>query len=265
LIRNTVAPWSFKDRLEAIWRRSAQRGEPLPNEEHLASELNVGRPRLREALAQLEQAGIVQRSQGAPTVANPAALDLDCRLEYRKPFDIVIRDAGFEPRREILGTDLVQLDDEEARVLHASVGTDALRIVKRWLADGVPARLAVDVLPLSNVESRPEVDPSLPVAELAELLNGETVVWELIIPIAARATRRIGEQLELARGTGLVCLDSVGITRSGRRVYRCADYYTGVIRMGIMRTMATARPPLEDLQHADDPGRESRSGEQSPA
>lgn len=245
---------SFKDRLEAIWRKSALRGEPLPNEESLSSELGVGRPRLREALAQLEQAGIVQRSQGAATVANPAVLDLDCRLEYRKPFDTVIRDAGFDARRDILSSELVQLDEEEARILHASAGEQALRIVKRWLADGVPARLAVDVLPLRDIELGPDVDSALPVAELAEQLSGEAVVWEMIVPIAARATRRIGDQLHVARGTALVCLDSVGITRSGRRVYRCADYYTGVIRMGIMRTMAMAHPPLEDLRAHDGNG-----------
>lgn len=249
---------SFQDRLEQIWRSALARGVPLPNEEVLATELGVGRPRLREALAQLEQAGIVMRSQGAATVVNPGAGDLDCRLEHRKPFDVVITEAGFEARREILASGLVSLDDRDAEMLHASPGAPALRIVKRWLADGVPARLALDVLPLDELHARPGWDPTLPVADLAAVINGSPVVWELAIPVAARATRRINQWLDLPRGTALICMDSVGMTRSGRRVYRCADYYTGIIRMGLIRTMAPRTSSVATVP--DDADHEEESG-----
>lgn len=253
---------SFHDRLEEIWREAARSGTPLPNEEALSTQLGVSRPRLREAMAQLEEAGILIRSQGAATIANPAALELDYRLERRKPFNAVLADAGYRAERQVLGSKIIKLNADDAQALQRPLGTPAVWVAKRWLANGAPARLVIDLVPLPTSSLEPHWDVSLPVQELAGLVSGEAVAWEVAVPVAARASRRVGEWLGIARGDAVVCLDCVGVSRSGRRVYRVADYYTGIIRMGLISTVAPTSRDRKVVSPAagDRPGREADPG-----
>ncbi len=225
--------------LREMARRAARRGEPLPSEPTLVATFGISRPALREILARLESEGLIRRRQGAMTIVNPCLDEIVARFDHRLDPAERVRRAGFEPTLDVLECGPVALGGADAAALLAADGAPALRTVKRWSADGVPALVTVDVIPLLE-HAQPidlaTVDPQASLVELVTLLRGDTVEWELAWPSALIATARLRAWFRSPRRSALLTLDLVGVGRRGQRCYRTCEYHVpGVVRSGFIR------------------------------
>ena len=132
------------------------------------------------------------------------------------------------------------MGSETANAFGCEIGTPVLRIVKRWLADGNPVRVAIDEVPL------PSLDVKLPkgrsVLDLVPHLSGEKVLWDLAVPGAVNATKELADWLGVPLRSALLVLECIGISQSGERVFHAHDYYVpGAVRLGLIRTVNEQR------------------------
>lgn len=226
-------------RLLDLVERVADEGTALPGEPTLAGLLGVSRPTLREALARLERDGVLHRRKGSRPFVNRAALELAGRFDQLWDFSAVLQEAGFEASVEVLVEERTRLGAASAAAFGVAEGTPALRIVKRWLADGVPVRLAIDELPLPADDVLLTANRS--VLELVPEITGERVRWDLAMPGAVNATRQLAAWLEVPVRSALLVLECIGIAQSGARVFRALDHYVPwAVRLGLIRTVPDA-------------------------
>lgn len=215
-------------------------GQTLPGEPTLAAALGVSRPALREEMARLESEGLLRRRQGAGTIVNPGAFQIEARFDQQVEFADVLRDAGYEPTLEVLDSAPIAISAADAAVLGVAQGTAALRTVKRWRADGRPAMVAVDVIPAPAASVLDGLTPADGLFELVRQIRGSTVEWELAWPGAAVATAQVRGWLELAGKSAVLTLDLVGVSRVGDRAYRATEYHVpGLVRPGFVRSVRT--------------------------
>lgn len=225
----------------AIARTASFSGAALPGEHELARRLQVSRPQVRKVLAQLEQQSIVRRQQGAATTVDPVALGLTVRLEEQLEHTTLLERLGFEPGVELIEQERTTVGERLAETLDVSVGSPALRAVKRWTADGRPAMLAENVLLLPE-SARPdastpdEIDGGRSLFELVESLWREPVVWEIATPGVAELDAPRAALLDLAPGRACMTLTIVGVLRSGRRVFEAAEWHhPDIVRYSVVR------------------------------
>ncbi|GAA1705504.1 hypothetical protein GCM10009808_24300 [Microbacterium sediminicola] len=233
-----VAP-SVRDRLMSIWREAATQSVPLPSEPQLAAELGVSRSRIREELLRLEGEGLVMRSAGSGTFANAGALHLGLRLNQSFEYAHMLEEAGFEPTTEVLAAGWAALDARDADALGLAVGHSAYRTQKRWLADGVPVMLAVDLIP---AHPRPTpVDPATSVYELVHELRGISGEWENAKVLARIPTADERDLLvEHTAEAAILDLEMTGTDRFGTAIYLSREVHRqGVIDYSVIRRVRT--------------------------
>jgi DNA-binding GntR family transcriptional regulator len=106
---------------DAIFRGRLRPGDPL-RELHLARELEVSQPTVREALLELEKAGLVIRKPNSGTVVrNMSAKEVRDRLEVRRQLEIM---AAVAASRRMTGEDFAELD-RRLNALNAAVASNA--------------------------------------------------------------------------------------------------------------------------------------------
>jgi GntR family transcriptional regulator len=229
---------SLESRIIEIAREALQAGRPLPGEPGLSRLLGVSRPALREVLARLEHDGLFLRRRGAGTIVNPGAFEVEVRFDQQAEFADVLAEAGYEPTLELIERSIVRLSEDDAEVLHVAVGGIALRTVKRWRADGRPAMVAVDTVPVPPSKIEEVSSAELGLFQLIREVLGESVDWELAWPAAVAATSTLSGWLEVPAKNAVMSLDLIGISRAGQRVYRAREYVVpGIIRSGFVRTV----------------------------
>jgi GntR family transcriptional regulator len=208
----------------------------VPSEAQLTLELGVSRSTVRDALTRLEAEGLILRRKGADTIINSAALDLAARIDLQVDFLEILNEAGFNGSIKVIEAGPALIGSREAALLKARVGTSALRTVKVWMADGRAVMSAVDWIPTSDDVQ--DIDCSKPVFELAAILTGEAIGWEVVSPGAMAVSGDLARRLDLKPGEPVWTLERVGLSRSGRRCFLAIESHVpSVIRYGFVRNM----------------------------
>ena len=221
-------------RLRTLVAEIGAHGGVLPGEAQLATELGVSRATIRDALSHLEAQGLILRRKGADTLVNTAAADLAARIDLEVDFTEILKDAGFTAAVEILEAGIGHLGEREADLLAANRGAAAIRTVKRWSADGQVVMVAIDLVPIADHPV--SGDYTRPVFDIARVVTGEDIAWEVVCPGAVAATGAIAGWLDLPVGKPVWTLERVGLARTGRRSFLATEYHlpTG-IRYGFVR------------------------------
>jgi len=227
------------ERLLELWRAAAEAGTPMPSEAALAAELGVSRPTVREELIRLESNGLLTRLPNSGTFPNRSALDMGLRLDQSYEFSEMLREAGFEPRMEVLASAWVELDIVRAERLGVRPGTSAFTTTKRWSANGMPSMVATDFIPAQRpAAGEPEPDAAQTVFELVHLLRGSTIEWELTWIDAKVADARDRELLSLGEGASVLAITMAGISVLGAKLYLAEEVHRqGVVPYGMIRTV----------------------------
>lgn len=112
-VDNKQLSYKTKRALIDLVRNSTEDGMPfkLPNEDELSHRLGVSRNVLRDALASLEEMGIVTRRRGKGTIANPKIANATFRLDTAPELFESMQAAGYNPRMESLNLGFVFKND----------------------------------------------------------------------------------------------------------------------------------------------------------
>ncbi|GMA21621.1 GntR family transcriptional regulator [Arsenicicoccus piscis] len=110
-------------------------GDPFENELALAERLDLSRPTVRRAIAELVQRGLLVRRRGiGTTVANEV---IHRRDELTSLYEDLER-SGRTPRTEVLGLDTEAYDDRAAEFFGVPSDTPLVSIRRLRLADAAP-------------------------------------------------------------------------------------------------------------------------------
>jgi DNA-binding GntR family transcriptional regulator len=217
----------------------------LPSEPALADQLGVSRPNLREVLARLQAQGLVLRRRGSETVVNAAALDLVARFDQTFDYADLLSALGHDAQVDVLAADLVPLGADAADVFGRPAGTTALRTVKRWRADGRPAMVAVNLVPMPDGTTSVPPDVTTSVFEYAAEVGCEPVVWTIARPGAIALDARQAAWLDRPVGDAVLTVEQIGLGRSGRALFTSAEHHRpGVVPFALVRIVPPrdARP-----------------------
>ncbi|MGW5050444.1 GntR family transcriptional regulator [Actinokineospora sp. NPDC004072] len=122
-------------------------GSPIPTERSLATEFDVSRTTVRQALAELTVEGRLLRVQGKGTFA--AEPKVAQRLQLSSYTEDMIAQ-GREPSSKLLDVSEIPAEAELARLLRIRAGAKVLRLHRLRLADGEPMAMETTHLPLGR-------------------------------------------------------------------------------------------------------------------
>lgn len=121
--------------LEKRIREELHAGDALDSERELVNQLGVSRVTVRQAIADLVEAGQLERTQGKGTfVTGPR---VNSRLHLMS-FSREMRARGLKPRTEVLSASEEPASGDVARRLRITPGDQAVRLERLRLADGTP-------------------------------------------------------------------------------------------------------------------------------
>ena len=129
-------------------RQEFANGGRLPSEHEIAVELGISRGTVRQALAILQQEGVITRQQGSGTYANPTVLGIPARIDFAYEFGQLIENSGLQAEIRTLEVSTTMADADAARRLSITDGDPVLLVRKVFLADGRPAIYGHELLPL---------------------------------------------------------------------------------------------------------------------
>ncbi|MCP3800034.1 GntR family transcriptional regulator [Allokutzneria sp. A3M-2-11 16] len=138
--------WGLKRHLLDLLR-SMPPGSPIPTERSLASDFDVSRTTVRQALAELTVEGRLLRVQGKGTFA--AAPKVAQRLQLSS-YTEDMRAQGRQPTSRLLESSEQPAEAELARYLGVRPGAKVLRLRRLRLADGEPMAIETTHLALGR-------------------------------------------------------------------------------------------------------------------
>lgn len=159
-------------------------GARLPTEPALMARYGVGRATLRQAVASLQQRGVLRAEQGRGTFVG--ARRLTYAISRRTSFSRNLAAQGFEPGGELISEHPVAAEAEVAAMLGIAPGRPVIHRHGIGMADGVPVELADVYVPLDRFPDWQEVRARHSTYGATFAALGVAVVQRLHTRIAAR-------------------------------------------------------------------------------
>jgi GntR family transcriptional regulator len=133
--------------LQLIREEQLQPGDQVPTEAELSQRFGVGRSSLREAMGNLVDQGILEKSHGRGTFLRQLPVMLASGLEELTSVTEHIRNVGAVPSTGRMQVSAIEADEALALKLQVALGTACYRIERVRLADSVPAAYCIDIIP----------------------------------------------------------------------------------------------------------------------
>ena len=132
--------------LEQLIDTELHPGDAIPSERALVARLGVSRVTVRQAIADLVDAGALERVHGKGTyVTGP---QVDSRLHLTS-FSREMRARGLMPATVVLSASEEEADDDSAYALRIRPGRPVIRVERLRTADGTPMAYEVGLYPAS--------------------------------------------------------------------------------------------------------------------
>lgn len=207
-----------RELLRYIRERVEQGETQLPPEEELSQHFGVSRPTLRAVALSLQKDGILTRVHGRGTFVNRRALWLGPNISQGLPFLTILREQGYSAAHCMLSAVDTVLAGDEAAKLELPGPTQGKLITRRFDADGRPAVLAIDHVPLAHL--RPDWDGTYKdsVFDFADEACREPIAYSVAELIPCTATGDRAALLACDEGMPLLLLEHVHFTRKDQPV-----------------------------------------------
>jgi GntR family transcriptional regulator len=197
----------------------------LPSETELSQRFAVSRATIRDALAQLEQRGVITRRHGAGTFVTPQPR-LDAGLEELVSLETLARRSGLETQMSEPSIIERVATPAEAEQLHLPPETRVLAIARVIRTGARPIAYLIDVVP-TTILTRADLTKNFRGSVLDVFLARRDLALshsrtEIHIELAEAALAR---KLRLARGAPLHKLVAQLFTRDGRVVDYSMSYF----------------------------------------
>ena len=196
-------------------------GDKLESETQLAERLGVSRMTVRQALAELEQEGYIQRSQGMGTKLLKKPRKVEFTLDkVGRLSDILGSDVKIETT--MLTIEEKPASDLVAKKLHLEPGATIIEYKRVRSIDGEPAIFTVDYLAKERIPGKIDYDNAG--ISLTQAMGVEIQRSNIrIVPCDAGA--EIGRYLGVAPGTFCLMAIEVGCDKNGLPINYANEYY----------------------------------------
>jgi GntR family transcriptional regulator len=210
----------------------------IPSEADLASELNVSRNTIRDALSRLEMEGFVVRRQGAGTFVNQHGLLVKTRLEEIVPYEILIREHGYKPAIHLLRVEEQPADPNLAATLNLETAEPVLMIQKLFLADDTPVIFNQAHLPLKLIKRPYTLDDfQAPIYQFLPKFCQQALAYSFseIVPLIAPVW--LIDRLALpASPTALLALEEISYNPDNDPILKAYSYFRDdLLRLRLIR------------------------------
>lgn len=212
-------------------------GALLPAEVELAAVYGVSRPVIRDALAELEREGFIERVRGVGTVIHHDIVALHNRLDIKQEYNDLIRNMGYTPAVDCLRLTVEAAGEELADRLQMDMGAPLLVCEKRLLAGSRPVIYSFDRVPLAlfgDIDYR-GLDWRRPVFDLLREACGVEVDTDIARICATNASPYIRGQLQVADSEALLFLDEVGYYKLTQPILQSTGFYTDFFEFTMLR------------------------------
>jgi GntR family transcriptional regulator len=212
------------DRISAGHLRPGQR---LGAERALAAELGVSRATLRQALAVLEESGMVRRlpGRGGGTFVSRDKIERDLSRVVGVP--ALLRSQGVVAGTRVMSARLAAADESAARALRMRPGDLVIDLVRIRLADGSPISVEHAMLPADRFPGLLELPLGGSVYELLDEHFGTqpAEAVERIEVVTASADEAM--VLDVAAGAPLLAITRTTTDRDGEPIEFSHDLFRG--------------------------------------
>jgi GntR family transcriptional regulator len=211
---------------QMISREGLEPGDPLPSEHRLCHDLGVSRTVVRQALAQLENSGVVYRERGKGTFVAARKTSESFVNSLSGLYDDVVRRGG-TVESDVLEQRFVPADSVVAKHLEVEPGDTVMVLRRMRYVDGEPWALSTSWLPenLGHVVS----DANMQVESLYRILERAGIVAasgrRSVESVAAdEPTARL---LNVNEGSPVLKLSSLRRSHSGVPIDYFVAYHRG--------------------------------------
>ncbi len=209
----------------------------LPSEVDLAERYGVSRSVIRDALADLEGEGFVERGRGVGTVINRQIVGLKNRLDVKFEYNELIRQGGCVPSADAVRLYQEPANEELAEKLAVDVGAPLVVCEKRVNASGTPVIYSMDHLPqalFGRVNWR-TLDWTVPIFDILAGRCGIEVDSAISRLAAVQGPPDICQKLAVPQDTALILMDEVGYFKLSHPVMHSLGYYTNFFDFSLFR------------------------------
>ena len=258
--RHSAAPMYDQLRqliIEGIARDGLQPGDPLPGEHRLCERYGISRTVVRQALAQLEHEGLVERVKGKGTfVSRPRTAESLVHTLVGLYDDVERR--GGHVHSDVLRHEQALADDEIAAALEVAPGTPVVVLERLRHVDDEPWSLSTTWMPEHVGGVTLGVD--LSEASLYRLLaeNGIVATSGVRSAEATVATHEQAQHLGVSAGSALLRLRSVSRGADGIPIEYFVAHHRG--DRSRFEFQLQQEQSQASLLHIDDDGAASRAG-----
>lgn len=212
--------------IDGIARDGLQPGDPLPGEHRLCERYGISRTVVRQALAQLEHEGLVERVKGKGTfVSRPRTSESLVHTLVGLYDDVEQR--GGHVHSDVLRHERVSADAEVAEALEVLVGATVVVLERLRHVDGEPWSLSTTWMPDDIGTATLGVD--LTEASLYRLLRSQGVVATHGVRSAEAtvATHEQAKHLGVSAGSALLRLRSISRDDTDRPIEYFIAHHRG--------------------------------------
>jgi GntR family transcriptional regulator len=228
---------SIRDRIKSGFYKPGLR---LPSEVELASEFNVSRSTLRNAINSLVTEGIVIRKHGNGSYINEHIIQFNIQLQNLWSFPQLILESGRQPEVETLARFERNSTPEEEALLELPSPQPLFILQRLFKADGMPAIHSTNILPASLLNS--EIIPAdldLSLYELVSRYCSTDLIYSVSELHAENAEPQIRERLNLTDCGTVLFFKDIFYTRDSHPVVIGQNYYNDqILSMRIVRSKA---------------------------
>jgi GntR family transcriptional regulator len=201
-------------------------GSLLPSETELAEEFGVTRMTVRQALAGLAGAGLIERRHGRGTIVAPIKLQRQSQLPIGLADELQSR--GLTPGSRVLEFEEIAPSAEDRALLWVGPRGTVYRLVRLRYANDVLIGLQESLIPTKFV---PGIDGSVfeneSVFRILRERHGLIPTHSDIEIVAVAADRRISKALDIDMGTSMLRSTSVTYLEGGRPLERTIGWFIG--------------------------------------
>ncbi len=198
----------------------------LPSEAELSQRFEVSRATIREALAKLENAGVIIRKHGVGTFVAPAQPVIDAGLEELESLETLAERIGLETHMSKTAIEERPASAAEADRLQLAPASPVLSVARVIMTGKRPVAYLIDIVPVHYLRQQ----------DLGSNFNGSVLDLFLkrgqpalshsrtdIVPVAADG--ELARQLKAKVGDTLLKLEAQLFTRDGNVVDYSLSYF----------------------------------------
>lgn len=201
-------------------------GDSIPSEAQLQAMYHVSRITARQAIAQLESEGLVERARGKGTRVI-FQKKIEENLKGIKSFTNEMLERGIQPGTRYAHIDLVKADKHVAQIFECPLGADVYRLDRIRTGDDVP------IVYFISYFSR---DRNLPLDDSRYQGSMYALLEDLKInkPVRTKenfkavvAKKDLAEKLEIEKGAPILVRERVSYDEAGNVLEYTISYYPG--------------------------------------